>query len=259
VTARDRIVMVGLVVLAMLAAGWLLVVSPERERASKLAAEIGTANARLAAAEGQAASARSAQASYGAAYASVVSLGKAVPPGQEVPSLIYQLAHASNQRNIDFSSITAGSGGSSGSSPSAPSTRSSPVGSATSAGFTQMPFTFVFNGSFFDLYRFFDQIDGFARRTASGGVQVRGRLLTIQSVKLAPSTGAAGGQGAGSAAPGELTGTVTATAYVLPGIQGLTAGATSASPAGTGAATPVSSSGPSTSSPTAPAVAGGPR
>ena len=127
-----------------------------------------------------------------------------------------------------------------------------------------MPFTFVFNGSFFDLYRFFNQIDGFARRTASGGVQVRGRLLTIQSVKLAPSTSAVGGQGAGSAADGELTGTVTATAYALPGIQGVTAGATSSSPAGAGAGPSVSSSGPSpssptASSPTAPAVAGVPR
>src|SRR5262249_42715685 len=152
----------------------------------------------------------------------------------EVPSLIYELAHASNQRNIDFSSITSGSGGGSVSSPSPSSTGSSAAGSATSAGFTQMPFTFVFNRSFFDLYRFFGQIDGFGKRTPSGAVQVRGRLLTIQSVKLAPSTSAGSGQGVGNGAPGELTGTVTATAYVLPGVQGLTGGATPTSPAGAG-------------------------
>src|SRR5262245_9319360 len=259
VTARDRIVIVGLAVIAMLAAGWLLVVSPERERAAKLATEIGSANGRLAAAEGQAAGARRAQASYGAAYASVVTLGKAVPPGQEVPSLIYQLAHASDQRNIDFSSITSGSGGSSGSSPSASPARSSIAGSETSTGFTQMPFTFVFNGSFFDLYRLFSQIDGFAKRTASGAVQVRGRLLTIQSGKPAPSPSAGGGPGAGSPAPDALTATVTATAYVLPSVQGLTAGATSSSPPGAGTATSVSSRRPTTSSPTAPALAGVPR
>ncbi len=49
-----------------------------------------------------------------------------------------------------------------------------------------MPFTFVFNGSFVDLYHLFQQLDRFTVRTASGGLQVSGRLLTIQSVKLAP-------------------------------------------------------------------------
>ena len=49
-----------------------------------------------------------------------------------------------------------------------------------------MPFTFVFNGSFFDLEHLFHQLNSFTERTSSGGLQVSGRLLTIQSVKLAP-------------------------------------------------------------------------
>ena len=49
-----------------------------------------------------------------------------------------------------------------------------------------MPFTFVFNGSFFDLYHLFQQLDRFTVRTSSGSLQVSGRLLTIQGVKLAP-------------------------------------------------------------------------
>ena len=40
-----------------------------------------------------------AQRRYGSAYASIVTLGKAVPPGREVPSLIYELAQATNQRH----------------------------------------------------------------------------------------------------------------------------------------------------------------
>ena len=47
-------------------------------------------------------------------------------------------------------------------------------------------------------------------RTASGGLQVSGRMLTIQSAKLAPVPAS------GSTAPStRLTGTITATAYVL--------------------------------------------
>ncbi len=83
-----------------------------------------------------------------------MSLGKAVPAEQEVPSLIYQLAQASNQKNVEFASITSGgSGGASagfGERRSASATAGAPP---PSAGFTQMPFTFVFNGSFESLYQ----------------------------------------------------------------------------------------------------------
>jgi hypothetical protein len=234
-TGRDRIVVAALAVLAVLAAVWLLAVAPEREKASKLATEVSAAQAQLTSAESQLASASAAQAKYQTAYASIVSLGKAVPADQEVPSLIYQLAQATGQKNVEFASVTSGGAGGTGASTpaakaSAATGASSTAGaSATaSAGFTQMPFTFVFNGSFESLSSLFHQLDGFALRTTSGGLQVSGRLLTVQSIKLAPATTS------GSGKPTEqLSATITATAYVLPAGQGLTGGATSAGPAGT--------------------------
>lgn len=241
-TARDRIVIIMIGALAVLAATWLLAVAPEREQAAKLETQVSAARVALATAEGQVTSARSAQTGYAAAYASLVSLGKAVPTGQEVPSLIYQLAQASNQKQVDFSSIV-----SSGSSAGGSSASSSPTAVAASAGFTQMPFTFVFNGSFFDLYNLFQQLNHFTLRTSSGSLRVSGRLLTIQSAKLTPasSSGAPGSSG-------QLTGTITATAYVLPASQGLTGGATATSPAGI----QTTSSSSTSSSATTPAVIG---
>ncbi len=253
-TGRDRIVFVGLAALAVLAAVWLLAVSPEREKASKLATEVSAAQAQLATAESQVSSAAAAQAQYQTAYASIVSLGKAVPADQEVPSLIYQLARATGQKNVEFASITASGAGattspaSKASAATGASSAASVSATAASAGFTQMPFTFVFNGSFESLSSLFHQLDGFALRTTSGGVQVSGRLLTVQSIKLAPQTSS----GASSGKPSEqLSGTITATAYVLPAGQGLTGGATSAGPAGT--ATQTASTGASSSA-NAPAV-----
>jgi Tfp pilus assembly protein PilO len=244
-TARDRIVIIVLAALAVLAAVWLLFVAPERERAAKLGAQVSVAQAQLATAESQVASARGAQAGYATAYASLVSLGKAVPTGQEVPSLIYQLVQASKQKQVEFSSIsTGGSVDGSSATPAA-------------AGFTQMPFTFVFNGSFFDLYNLFQQLNHFTLRTSSGGLQVSGRLLTIQSVQLAPTSTS----GSEKSSSGRLTGTITATAYVLPASQGVTGGATATSPAGAGGASTgqtTSSSGTSSSA-TAPAVIGADR
>jgi hypothetical protein len=254
-TSRDRLVVIVVSALAVVAAAWLLVVSPERKQAASLKAMVDAASAQVASADGEVADAHADRARYAAAYASVVSLGKAVPAGQEVPSLMYQIAQASNQKNVDFSSITAGGGSASAGSASptapAPGAAASASSSAASAGFTQMPFTFVFNGSFSDLYHLFQQLNRYTVRTTSGGLRVSGRLLTIQSTKLTPltsSTTAGGGK-----ATEQLTGTITATAYVLPATQGLTGGATPASPAG-GVTTPVSSA-TTASSPTAPAVA----
>jgi Type II secretion system (T2SS), protein M len=246
-TGRDRIVLIVLASLAVLAAVWLLAVSPERKRATGLATQVSAAQAQLATAESEVANARGAQARYTAEYASVVSLGKAVPPSQEVSSLIYQLDQASNQKQVEFNSITSGSAGS-----SAPTASAATPGAAL-AGFTQMPFTFVFNGSFVDLYHLFQQLNHYTLRTASGGLEVSGRLLTIQSLKLAPGTGAAQGTGkAGGKSAEQLTGTITATAYVLPASQGLTGGATPASPGG--GASPAAAGSGAAGSPTTPAI-----
>jgi Tfp pilus assembly protein PilO len=228
-TARDRLVLVAVSALAVLAAVWLLLVSPERKQASKLSGEVSAASAQLASAQSDAASAHSAQQRYSSAYASVVSLGKAVPASEEVPSLMYQLAQASNQKHVQFNSITTGGG------TGASAAASTPVAAAAAgAGFSQMPFTFVFGGSFNDLYHLFQQLNAATVRTSSGGLQVSGRLLTLQSVKLEPANTEATGTN-------QLTGTITATAYVLPASQGLTAGATPSSPSTTAAATSASS------------------
>jgi Tfp pilus assembly protein PilO len=232
-TGRDRMVLIGVLVLVALGAVWMLAVSPERKQATKLSAEVSAAQTQLASAEGKVASARAAQSQYAAAYSSVVSLGKAVPATQEVPALIDELAQASNEKSVDFASIT--------------SSVASASSSSASSTFAQLPFTFTFEGSYFDLEHLFRQLTDFATPTASGALKVNGRLLTIQSVRLAPSSSST--QAANSSAI-HLTGTITATAYTLPASEGLT-GAASATSA-TGATTPASSA--STTSSSTPAA-----
>ncbi len=262
-TTRDRLVMMGVLVLGVLAAGWMLGVSPERQKAAKLDAEVSAAQTTLATAQTQLTEAQGAQSQYSTAYASVVKLGKAVPAEEQVPSLVYELDQASNQKNVEFTSIAAGSGGSSEGTPPA-SKSATGTAALASAGFTQMPFTFIFRGSFFDLNHLLGSVDNFTLNTSGGDVQVSGRLLTIQGISLervkeggeAPTT-AKGSSKASSSAEEPLTGTITATAYVLPPGQDLTGGATPSGPAGT-STTQVSGSGSSSSSSapasTAPAV-----
>jgi hypothetical protein len=252
-TTRDRLMLVGMLALAILAGGYIMVVSPERKQAVKISGEVASARQALQSAEAQAAEASSARTRYATAYASLVSIGPAVPASGETPSLLYALASATHNRSIEFESITSGGGpgGSAPSSASAPA--SSPAGStsAASATFSQEPFSFVFTGGFVDLYKLLDQLESFTNQTTSGSLQVNGRLLTIDGVQIAGET--AGSSAASSGSKGgskaNLKVTVTATAYVLPPGQTPLGGATPGAPAGT---TPASAGG--SSSPTSPAV-----
>ncbi|HEX4837740.1 MAG TPA: type II secretion system protein GspM [Solirubrobacteraceae bacterium] len=247
-TPRDRLMLMGIVALAVLLGVWFKAVAPEREHAAKVAAEVESAHRQLASAESQADSASSARAQYSTTYTSLVSLGQAVPASAETPALIYTLDRVSHSRNVQFSSITNGSSGSSGSS-------ATPASATQSAGFTQQPFTFVFNGSFVDLYRLLNQLESFTVRTPSGALRVSGRLLTIDSVSLTPSTGE--GQGSsGSSKPkaGQLTGTITATAYVLPAGQSALGGATQSGPTGAQSTTTTTSGSAGTGATTAAVV-----
>jgi hypothetical protein len=236
-TTRDRLMLMGIVALAVLAGAWLTTVAPEREHASKLTAEVESARQQLATAESQAANARGSQAQYSTAYTSLVSLGQAVPATTETPALIYTLDRASHRRDVQFSSITSSSSSSSGSS-------SAPTPAAQGVGFTQQPFTFVFSGSFVDLYKLLNQLEGFTVQTPSGALHVNGRLLTIDSVSLTPDTSEAQGSSTSSKPKsGQLTGTITATAYVLPAGQSALGGATPSGPAGAGSTTSTTSNG----------------
>jgi len=84
-TTRDRLMLIGIVAFAVLLGVWFTTIAPERERAAKITAEVETARKQLASAESTADSAKNAQAQYSSAYASLVSLGQAVPASAETP------------------------------------------------------------------------------------------------------------------------------------------------------------------------------
>lgn len=222
-SVRDRLVLMGIAVLAVVGLAWMMVVSPERKKAHEAAAEVETAQSKLTAAQSQLGNVRAAHAKSAASYATIARLGKAVPVDKEVPSLIYELAQNSKRQNVRLTSITAGSN----------------VSPAVT-GFTQVPFTLAFTGTYFDLSNMFHRLSNFATRTPSGAIKVNGRLITIQSIELTSAT---------SALNAPLTATVSATVYALPPEQGGTSAAPAGSPAGGS-----SGGGGASSSPTAPAT-----
>jgi Tfp pilus assembly protein PilO len=256
-TARDRLVAIVLVALALLAACWFMLVAPKRSEASSLNGKISVQQTALSSAQSTVASNAHARVEYNRDYATVARLGKAVPSDAEVASLLVQLQAAAQSSHVDFREIDEGAS-SIGPTPTAPTATDSaatttattattpataaPVsatdttslapGSAVgSASLTTIPFQLTFEGTYFQLVRFIQAVQSFAsvqRKTIS----VHGRLLVIGSVTLAPGPGGFP----------KIKASIDATGYELPAQQGLTAGATPAGPAATtGTVTPTSS------------------
>lgn len=228
-TGRDRIVMIVLAALAILAVAWMLVVSPERKKANEVKAKVAAASSELTVARTKLSEAVADEKRYAAAYTSIVSLGQAVPAESEVSSLVYELDHASAHDRVNFEAITSGGSGSSGSSSSTAASALTSTG-----GFQQMPFDFTFTGTYKQLYELIGRLQGFTVSNPDGSVKVNGRLLSINGLKLVSGSLSKSGREA------ELKAEVSATAYILPAGQSLASGASAGAPAG---ASPASTGG----------------
>jgi hypothetical protein len=220
VTRSPKILIPAVLAIAAVAAFWFLALTPKREEATRLDGEITTKQSQLDQSRALLVSYEKAKANYRTNYKTFTRLGKAVPPDDDVRSLLVQLDDAAARSKVDFHSITIGgssTGAATTSSPSglAPAPGAVPVGSA---GFSAMPFTFGFNGSFFRLSDFFDRVEDFVTVT-NGKLDVTGRLLLVGSISVTPQGGLK-----------HMNAEIGATSYLVPPASGIE-GATPASPA----------------------------
>lgn len=233
-TSRDRMILMAFMAIAATAAFWFLALAPKRERVDTANAQIVQAQSQLDTAESQLKDATAAKQRYLENYGAVAALGKAVPDDDRTDTLIYQLQQLAKRAGVNFQSIVlragaapaAGAAATTGAGATANATVTAtlpPGASVGSANFPTMPFTLTFNGSFFKLQKFLAGINNLTTIRKGEKVRVRGRLLQIDGVGLQPSS-----QGFPN-----ITAKLSATAYLLPKGQGLTAGATPSSPSGT--------------------------
>jgi Tfp pilus assembly protein PilO len=105
---RDRKIALGIVPIIVLALYWFVFLTPKREAAAKASADLAQQTERRDAARTQAEAARGAQTDFAADYQEIVRLGKAIPAGVDMPSLIVQLNSASEGTGIRFTRIATG-------------------------------------------------------------------------------------------------------------------------------------------------------
>lgn len=224
-TRSPKILIPALAAVAAVAAFYFLALSPKRDEATRLDGEIATKQAQLDQARAQAASYEQARANYRDNYTTLTRLGKAVPADDDVRSLLVQLNDAAERSKVDFHAISVGAGSSSPTDAAKPGTASGlapapgtvPVGSA---GFSAMPFSFGFEGSFFRLSDFFNRVEDFVTVT-NKEIDVSGRLLLLGSISVAPKDNDLK----------HMTAQIGAASYLVPPAQGIE-GATPAGPAG---------------------------
>ncbi len=251
--STDRMILMGVAGLALVAAFWFLILAPKRQEASDLEDQVAALSIEVTTAEQAAAAGEAAKSDFDDNYRDLVSLGKAVPTDADTPSLLTQLQSLSTKAGVNFRSISLGgstTGVAAAPAAAAPATPAPSTGTTTTtttttatateasaallpigatvgpAGLPVMPYQMTFDGGFFEIADFFGSIDGMV--SANGEkTTVDGRLMTIDGFDFSP----------GPNGLPDLTADVTTTTYLTPADQGITAGATPAGPAA-GAATP---------------------
>jgi Tfp pilus assembly protein PilO len=248
--AAPRTIVAIIVVAVAAIAFWALALSPQRDEASKLAAQAEQLTSTLAAAKGELAQATAAEHAFPAAYRQLVDLGQAIPATDETPSLLVELETIAVASGVKFNGAQLEGEGSAapppvvatpeptesstGATPAAatiPPTEVEasllPLGASIgSAGLAVMPYTLQLEGGFFQIADFIGAVDSLVRSGKS--MTVDGRLVTIDSFSLTPEAGGEGSETAGST---RLHATFSVTTYLTPPGQGVTAGATASEPA----------------------------
>lgn len=234
-----------LLVAALATAFWMLALSPKRDEASKLDAEVTQLESSLSQHEAEIATSEEARRHFSTDYEHLVVLGKAVPSDDETPSLLVQVNHIADKAGVRFQTLSLEASGSESTgegsslatasgapvSPTEAAASLLPLGASVGpAGLAVMPYQLTFTGSFFKIADFIKGLDALVK-TTNEKVGVDGRLITIDGFSL--------GEEPEIKFP-MLLATFRVTTYLTPPNQGATAGASPEGPAEPLAAVPAS-------------------
>jgi hypothetical protein len=178
---RERLILAVVAAVIVVGAFWLVLVSPERSKASKLGTSIATERAALASAQATLASARATAAGYPADVAAISNVMTAVPPDPQEPNIVTTITKLAGT-SVDVHEISVGGP------------------AATTAGPVGIGFTFTFKTTYKSLENFIAKLDSLLR-TDGTHIDASGRAFTVSSVSLSPL------------APSRTTATVTVLAY----------------------------------------------
>jgi Tfp pilus assembly protein PilO len=158
------IVLVVVGVLAYLALGYLLLISPQRAKSADLKKEIAETESTID--EYRTLSAQ-AKAAAPIRVADLFRLEKAMPNEVDMAGIVLELSRIARETGIDFESIT-------------------PQGPLAQPGYQALPVTLVFDGNYFELSDFLYRLRSLVR-VRTGRLAASGRLFVVDSISFSES------------------------------------------------------------------------
>jgi Tfp pilus assembly protein PilO len=108
ISERDRKIAIAIVPILLLVGYWFLLLAPKRDAAAEASKALTKQTHRRDKAQTAANAARGAKTDFAADYAEIVRLGKAIPSGVDMPSLLVQLDRAAAGTDIRFTKVAQG-------------------------------------------------------------------------------------------------------------------------------------------------------
>jgi Tfp pilus assembly protein PilO len=241
-SSTNRVIVAMLAVAALAIAFWVLLLSPKRSEVSKLDSQVTKQEESLSLHRSEVQQGLAAERDFPAEYQQLVVLGEAAPAEADTASLLVQMNRIAKHARVRFQTfVLVPAAGGEAPAPEAPAPEApSPEGEPASypsptevaastlplgasigpAGLAVMPYELTFKGSFFHLADFIHGLDSLVK-TKNAEVDVTGRLITISSFNLTADSNR------GFPA---LEASFSVATYLVPPAQGVTAGASPASP-----------------------------
>ena len=154
-----KFALLGAVLVAVLAAGWFIVIAPKRSEASRLQAQIDATHAQIAAVQSGGGIEPQTQSIR---VADLFKLSRAMPDRADIPSVLLQLSEISAETGVSFQSIT-------------------PHDPVALGPYEQVGIDLVFEGHFYDLSDFLYRLRNLVG-VHQGVLDATGRLFSVDSV-----------------------------------------------------------------------------
>jgi Tfp pilus assembly protein PilO len=192
IRGNEVYVIAGVVAVILVLAWWFLLLSPTRSDVATLNTQIAQEQLAISTAQSNLVRLEQYKKTAPQARADIVSLSKALPGSEGIPSMLIELGQTASASGVDLTSISKGQ-----TQPGSP--------------FGVQAITLMVSGHYFDLEDFFYRLEHYVD-VQNDHVKATGRLLELTSVQVA---GGQGGTTTGSGSP-VLQATVILNAYLQP-------------------------------------------
>lgn len=227
-TKNQWVLFTALGTLAILVAGYMLLVRPQHSQAASIDAQTTTVQGQVTSLRAQLAQLQEESRNLAAQQAALAGIAQQLPSQPQEPTLLRSLQQAATSTGVDLTTLTPGppvaftGGGVAGGSATAGRTAAggTAVGGTaaggTAAGLLQIPVALTVTGGYFQMERFLDTLEGLRRSMLvnSFGLNVNGGGQSSSSTSTAPTVG-----------KGEITASISAMVFMSTTPIGAAAGA----------------------------------